>query len=474
MKQNGLIFLFAFIFLGSIYITAGSGCANIIPPTGGPRDSLPPLLISATPRDSARNFTGKRITLVFNEFVDLDNPLENVLVSPTPKLNPQVERKLRTVTVQLKDTLEPNTTYTINFGNAIKDINEGNILKNFTYSFSTGAYIDSLMFAGKVVMAETGLTDSTMIVVLHTNLTDSAVIKERPRYIAKLDGEGNFLFRNLPADTFAVYALKDEGGQRRYLSKTQAFAFADAPVKIDTAVTPITLFAYVEKPETPEETPAAKPPPGRPTTTVADKRLRLETNLVNGELDLLSNLEISFKSAPLKFFDSSKVQFYTDSFTLISNPRFIKDTSNKKITLIHNWTENKQYHLIVDKDFAEDTAGRKLLKNDTLSFRTKKQSEYGLVRLRLLNLDLTKNPVLQFVQGNNVVFSHVFKGNREFNARLFTPGEYELRILYDENKNGVWDPGEFFKTRKQPEKILRVSRRLNVKANWDNEVDITL
>ena len=144
------------------------GCASIIPPQGGPRDSLPPRLIKASPADSTRNFTGNRIAFSFYEFVDLQNIQENLLVSPSPKTNPLIESKLNTVTVRIKDSLEPNTTYSLNFGNAIKDYNEGNVMKEFTYTFSTGPYIDSLELHGKVILAENGRADSTLIVLLHT------------------------------------------------------------------------------------------------------------------------------------------------------------------------------------------------------------------------------------------------------------------------------------------------------------------
>jgi hypothetical protein len=95
------------------------------------------------------------------------------------------------------------------------------------------------------------------------------------------------------------------------------------------------------------------------------------------------------------------------------------------------------------------------------------------VRLRFVNLDLSKNPVLLFVQNDAIIHSHVITG-REFNARMFRPGEYELRILYDENKNGVWDPGKFFGERRQPEKGITLPKRLTVRANFENEVDVTL
>jgi hypothetical protein len=453
-----------------------TGCANIVPPMGGPRDSLPPKLESVNPRDSARNFTGKKIVLEFNEFVQIDNIQENLLVSPVPKVNPIIDSKLRTVTVTIKDTLQPNTTYTIDFGNAIKDINEGNVLKNFTYLFSTGNRLDSLSLTGKVIIAETGKTDSTLIVMLHRNADDSAVIKEKPRYVARVDNNGNYTFKNLPADSFSLYALKDEGGQRRYLSNSQLFAFADARVMPGTSPKPITLYAYTEKEDTSKvksnkpAPPAAKPANGRKTDKPV--HLQVETNLSGNELDLLSQFELRF-GTPLKTFDSTKLILASDKNEPLTNYHFIRDTSNKKITVSYAWTENTPYKLIFDKDFATDTAGHDIGKNDTISFRTKKQSDYGLVRLRLINLDFKKNPVLQFVSGDQVKYSYPMTG-KEFNARLFQPGEYDLRILYDDNKNGIWDTGAFFGHHQQPEKVLPISRKLTVKANWDNIVDITL
>ncbi len=249
---------------------------------GGPRDSLPPRLMKVNPRDSATNFTGKKIVLEFDEFVQIENIQENLLVSPVPKINPLVDYKLRTVTVTVKDTLQPNTTYSIDFGNAIKDINEGNILKNYTYRFSTGSALDSLSLNGKVIIAETGKTDSTLIVMLHTSTDDSAVIKKKPRYVARVDKDGNYQFTNLPSGSFALFALKDEGGQRRYLSGSQLFGFADERVSPGISPKPITLYAYTEKEEEKTNGKPATPQPGRSGNNKKndkqDKRLKYETN----------------------------------------------------------------------------------------------------------------------------------------------------------------------------------------------------
>jgi hypothetical protein len=144
------------------------------------------------------------------------------------------------------------------------------------------------------------------------------------------------------------------------------------------------------------------------------------------------------------------------------------------ISIFYPWTENTAYNIVLDKEFATDTSGRKIPRTDTISFRTKKETDYGLIRIRFLNLDLTRNPVLQFVQNDAVVYSHVFGNSPQFTVRLFNPGEYDMRILYDENKNGKWDPGSFFRDRKQPEKVVPIGRKASIKGNMDNDFDINL
>lgn len=451
--------------------TTQPGCAGMTPPTGGPRDSLPPVILLSNPKDSTVKFTGKKIQLAFNEFVQLQELQKNLLVNPTPKINPTVESKLKTINVTIRDTLEENTTYTLDFGNAIQDYNEGNPIRNYRYVFSTGSTIDSLELSGKVLVAETGKPDSTLIVMLHRKLDDSAVVKETPRYVARVDSSGFFQFRNLAPGTFALYALKDEGGQRRYLSKDQLFAFNDSAVTSQSQKNDLLLYAFTVKDTARSTSSAISSSKTRKKNDASDRVLKIQMNM--GEsLDLLSPLEMAF-TEPLSFFDSSKVILTDEAFKPLANYHFKKDTSDKKVSLIKSWTENTEYNLILDTAFAEDTLGKKLLKIDTINFRTKKESEYGLVRLRFVNLQLSKHPVLQFVQGDDVKYSYTFTNN-QFYAKLFPPGDYDLRLVFDDNRNGVWDTGQFFGKHIQPEKVRLISRKITVKANWDNEIDIQL
>lgn len=473
MNSKKLLLTFPILIAVLYLLTTGPGCATIVPPTGGPRDTLPPVLVNVNPRDSILNFKEKKVVFTFDEFVQIDRVQENLLVSPTLKNLPTVQSKLRTITINIRDTLDENTTYTFDFGNAVKDLNEGNIYRNFTYLVSTGSTIDSLQLGGKVIVAETGKVDSTLIVVLHTNPADSAVVKERPRYVARLNGQGSFMFRNLPADTFAIYAMKDEGGARRYQSRTQLFAFADSAVTSTSEREDLMLYAFVAEDTSAASKQPAAPPPPKKATPGSENILRLQTNLPGGQLDLLSNLELTFPDAPLAQFDSTGVAFTDETFANINGYSIRMDTSARKITLTYPWAENTAYNLLLDSSFATDTSGRRLLRNDTLSFRTRKASEYGLLRLRFLGLPLERNPMLQFIQGDNVKYSHVFTNNT-FYARLFQPGEYELRLVFDENRNGKWDTGRFFDAKKQPEKVMVIQRKITVKANWDNEIDIQL
>jgi uncharacterized protein (DUF2141 family) len=477
MKYFGAVSALFISMAGILVMLGGSGCANIFPPTGGPKDTLPPVLVRAIPENSSLNFTANRITLEFDEYLDLKDIQQNLLVSPVPKQMPTVESRLKTITIRLKDSLQPHTTYTLNFGNAIHDVNEGNILKNFTYIFSTGSYLDTMEFSGKVVLAETGKIDSTLIVMLHQNYQDdSAVAKERPRYIARVNREGNFHFHFIHPGTYAIFALQDDAGQHKYTSKAQLFAFSDTPIVVRPYSNPVTLLAFSDTTGSKPARKSAAPTAAAKKTAKQkeqEKRLIIHANIVQGEVDLLSPLEFQFEK-PLKYFDSSKVSLTDENFNPIRNYHWQLDTNMKKLTLVHNWPSDTKFHLTAAKDFAQDTAGNQLLKTDTISFRTRKESDYGSLRLRFTNLDLSRNPVLIFVKGESVIKKYVFGNTRVFYEKLFNPGEYELRILYDRNKNGRWDTGNFFGERRQPEQVQPVNKKLNVRANWDNEVDITL
>lgn len=485
MKISTGLLLFAFFFLFIVGAFTHSGCAVIVPPTGGPRDTLPPVLISAVPVEFSKHISSNKIVLKFDEYIDYKDIRTELVVNPVPKTDPISDGHLQNVTIKLKDTLLPNTTYTLNFYKGIKDVNEGNILRNFTYVFSTGDKIDSGQFAGNVLLALTGKVDSSLVVVLQKKLDDSAVFKERPRYLTRVDSTGRFSFRYIEPGRYAAYAMKDEGGSHKYLSKSQLFAFADSPVVVSQATPPLTFYAYSEVADTKSSSKssgstngAAAPASSSKSTKKSrdkDKRLELTTNSPNGTFDILDTFRLSFATG-LKIFDSSIIRFTNENFKDIDPKmyRWVRDTTNKNVYMAYIFPLDTKFNLILPKAFASDSAGRKLLKDDTIAFRTKKDIEYGEMRIRVFNLDLSRRPVLLFLQSDALKYSFPFGNRREVRRILFKPGDYELRILYDTNGNGKWDPGEFFGKHRQPERVVTILKKFTVKANWDNDRDITL
>lgn len=442
-----------------------TACANIIPPSGGARDSLPPKLVLALPKDSAVNISPKLITIQFDEYITLDNIQQNLIVSPTVKTDPLIDYKLKNITIKIKDSLDANTTYSLNFGNAIKDVNESNILRGFTYVFSTGNKIDNYSYKGIVFLAEKGSHDSTLLVVLHNQLDDSAIVKLRPRYYTRINGKGEFIFNNLSSGTYRAYVLPNDFS-KKYDDSTKLFAFRNDPIKINAVTITDTLYAF-----------EAFKQKMKATTLVAnknkvDKILKISTSLETGQQDLLSPLILSF-NRPLKSADSSKIHFTDTNRIDIKNYQLILDTSKTKLSIFYNWKEKQAFRLIVDKDALVDTSGALLAKSDTIKFITKKELEYGSIRLRFANLNLQKNPVLQFFQSDKLIESFPLNAT-EFIRKLYFAGTYELRILYDTNKNGSWDPGVFGKTKKQPEIVQLITKPLSIRGNWDNEVNINL
>ena len=453
-----LFITFSFIF----YISLLTGCANIIPPSGGPRDSLPPVLIQAFPSLNTTNFTGNKITLTFDEFVEVKSPQENLLVSPLPKGFPVVDYKLKTVTIKLKDSLKPNTTYSLNFGNGLVDVNEGNPLRNFTYTFSTGKYIDSNKISGNVMLAETGKIDTTLIAVLYSNLNDTAVLKTKPKYIARINGKGNFNFNNLPNNAFNLFVIPNDYS-KKYDDSTKMFAFMESSIQASTTPTTVRMLAYEEEKKKEKKADSQKP---------NKKKLTYSTSLDGIKQDLLSkSIKLQF-SNKLKSVDINKVRLTDSSFKPIPSFEVVTDTSFSQILINNKWNAGEKLMLILEKTIATDTFGNNLDKTDTIKFEVNKAELYGSLKLRLSNIEMEKNPVILFYS-NDVMKESRPLTNNELYFNLFYPGEYEIRILYDSNKNGVWDSGNY-KKHKQPERVISLKNKISVKANWDNEADIVL
>jgi hypothetical protein len=448
-----------------------TGCANIIPPQGGPRDTLPPRLIKVIPADSSTRVTARTIQLFFDEYIEVQQGQDNLIVSPLPSTAPTIESKLRDLTIKLRDSLLPNTTYSIDFGSTVKDFTEGNIAKDLRYVFSTGSYLDSLELYGKVQIAETGQIDSTLIVILHKDSTDSALIKSKPLYVSKLDKNGRFLFRNLPPDRFYMYALKDEGGSRRLSKKSQLMAFLDQPIFSANQKDSLELLAFAAE----KEMATSVEPTSDKSKTKAetDKRIRFQASLTNNQQDILQPLQLIFES-PLQSWNIRSINLYKDStYTAVDSIEITADSTKKIIRIQPDWLEGNSYHLVLAQGAFNDSTGKTLTKTDTLHFTTKRKTDYGKVKIRLRGLELSTKPVLQWAQ-NEKVLRNVILVSATFNDELFLPGDYQLRILYDTNGNGQWDTGQFFGNRRQPERVLPINKKITVKPGWTNEYEIDI
>lgn len=466
-----------------------SQCANIVPPGGGARDTLPPRLVNVSPRDSSLNFSSKQIVFRFNEYVELDNVIEKLIVSPTLKRTPTITAKLRTISVEIKDSLQPNTTYTFNFGDAVKDVNERNPIEDFQYVVSTGTYLDSLQLTGKLITAETGLPDSNVAVMLYSNLEDSAVSKEKPLYVAKTKGNGFYRFKNLKPGTYRIFAIKEEDRDFQYTQPAELIAFADSLVRLNENMSDINLALFKEKDTVlfPQDTlePAAveepqtrggnKKPPRKP-------KLQASAGLSSGKQELGDSLALQF-NLPLRTIDSSRILLQEDTtFKQVAFTFHRADTTTKNFKLAYDWKPAKSYRLILPEGVATDTSGQ-VNKADTIDFAAKGLDDYGIVKVKLsigdsarrvLPTDTGYQFVIQMVSNKEIKYTGVIK-NGAWERGLIQPGEYEIRVLVDVDGNGVWDTGAYYrKPRKQPEKVFPIKDVINIKKNWTVPVNVNL
>ncbi len=225
------IILFYLFLLTSVLLL--SRCAHPVSPTGGPKDTEPPVVAACDPPNSAVNFKSKSIRIDFNEFINLKNPVAEIFISPP--LKSPIDTKLRgkSLVVKLADSLAPNTTYSITFGNAIADLSEGNVLKGFNYVFSTGAFVDTLSLQGTLQSAFDHTPQKDVFIELYINNNDtlpfdSLPIRVPPYYITKTNDQGNFMFHNLQKAPFKLFALADQNGDLIFNQPSEKIAFSDS------------------------------------------------------------------------------------------------------------------------------------------------------------------------------------------------------------------------------------------------------
>lgn len=216
------------------------GCANRgVGPQGGPKDSIPPTAVKSVPENGTVNFTGRRIEITFNEYIQLDNISANLLMSPPQQRPPDVKARGKRVLIQFADSLRDSTTYTIDFGDAICDYTEKNPIHGYCFGFSTGPTIDTLETTGVVLDAENLKPRKGIIVGIHDDLSDTAFTKHPFLRIARTDSMGLYRIANMHAGTYRLYAVDDVSRDNR-LTPGESVAFAEQTITVtapDTAAT---------------------------------------------------------------------------------------------------------------------------------------------------------------------------------------------------------------------------------------------
>ena len=201
-------------------------CAKMGQPDGGWFDETPPKVVGAEPADGGIRVTAKKVNIYFDEFIKVDNPSEKVVVSPPQLETPEIKASGKKIQVSLLDSLKPNTTYTIDFSDAISDNNEGNPLGNYTYSFSTGEVIDTMEVSGYVLEAENLEPIKGILVGLYSDLADSAFCKQPMLRVSRTDSRGRFVIKGVAPGSYRIYALQDMDGNYMFNQKSEKIAFS--------------------------------------------------------------------------------------------------------------------------------------------------------------------------------------------------------------------------------------------------------
>lgn len=533
--ENKRFFQFFFLLCCLIY-----GCAAMKTPEGGPRDTTPPKLVKAEPKNQSTNFKAQKITLDFDEYIKLANEFKEFTISPEQERPPILKTKLRRLEITLQDTLEKNTTYTLNFGKSITDINEGNPIKNFSYVFSTGPKIDSLSMSGSVKNALTGEPEIDAVVLILPLSRDTIFGKRKPSIYTTTDSSGFFKLNNLRKDTYKIYALKEKNGDKIYQQFNDEVGFIKEPVVLNANVDSLKLTIFKElastfrildrklnndgsismsfnqklrKPGIKVIDPTAvdqnklvqfntsndsvkvwladlsfdsvkvvATDEGKALDTIKFTRGKKDSytrnvtagdNISSGLLNPTENLKLYF-NLPIQNIDASKITLYEDSI-----PRkglIIEKDSLNMLTyhLKYPWKQKEKYILKLNEGSVTgifNSKNKEINKNFSLG----NDDDYGTLVIKVTVSDSAKNYILEVVNDKKDVILTTRRILKNETIRLanYRTGSYFARIVYDNNKNGIWDTGNI-KEGLQPEKIWFMPGELRLRANWVQEIDLKI
>jgi len=313
-----------FPFLASLLII--SSCAIQVAPTGGAKDVKPPVVKKSSPENFSTQFTGHDISITFDEYITLKELSTQFVVSPPLRHQPDTKVKKKTLSIHLEDTLLKNTTYTMNFGNAITDIREGNAVEGFQYVFSTGDVIDSLKIPGKVENAFDKKTEKGIYIMLYHGTDDSLPLKTLPDYFAKTAEDGSFEVKNVAPGSYKIFALKDNNSNYLFDNSDEPIAFRSEPVEAGKSAGSLSLFKEIRSQQMLK---ASSDEPGKITVAYAMP---------------LDHSKIVFLS------DTAAIQLYA---TVYSEKR---DT----ITFWYKNIQSDSLNFILERDLVRDTVNIRL------------------------------------------------------------------------------------------------------------------
>jgi len=525
----------AILLFFSILFSLTWQCASIQQPQGGPKDSIPPTIVEETPPNLTRNFGAEKITIEFDEFIKLSNPFKEISVSPDLEqpLNPRVKR--RSIEISLPDSLEENTTYTINFGKAIGDFNEGNPILNYSYVFSTGDVIDSLGISGKVINALTKEAEKEITVMLIPTSRDSIFGKRKANIFTLTDTAGNFKLQNLRENSYRIYALREENNDRVYNAPDELIGFLNDSIHLDKDTSGILLevsrgippdFRLLDrkiestgkiifvfnKPLENGQITVIDPPnldtdkqveytadldsavlwladlnfdslkisitdAGEVLDTVVMRRGRndkydrdfaVSDNLTRNKVNRIQHIELT-ASSPVQSIDRNKVILLVDSVR-VRNFQLVKDTTAKRrYVLRYNWRPKHDYELTLEEGAFTGFFGDKN-KKITKTFTMDESENFGNILLKITVPDTVHQYLIQLInEKKDIIHRSVpITASTDLPFDQFPGGKYTLRVVYDENNNGKWDPGDVYGN-KQPERVWYLGKTFIIRANWEQE-----
>jgi len=524
--------LIVFILFGGLILVS---CAQIVNPNGGERDLTPPQLLTTSPKNLSINFTKTTIQFKFNEFIQLNNPSEQIIISPPLENKPEFVNKGRLLEIKLKGRLLPNTTYTINFGNAIGDNKENNVVKDFVYVLSTGTIIDSNYVIGKVENAFTNKPENDITVGLYyaDGFNDSTSIKFKPIYMAKTNENGLFSIKNLPVNNFKIIAFKDDN---KNLTKevNEPVAFLNSIINttdsnnknlslklykpdlykpgriIDTFNREPNKFVFVIykpsyvsiKPQNTNKSYLKYIKGNQDIDTfylftsniktdsilkfnaiinnhtseliIKQKvfnKLNKPTFTVTKQLELNDTIKINFIN-PIEKIDTTRIKLLKDSINLTYKLLII---NNFELQVIYPREESTTYKLILNDSAFKDYYNQ-FSKQEKVVYVMKTKKEYANL---ILHVKVPKNNphsyLLQLLSSDEKIVNYQFSitNNQDINLENVIPGIYKVKYVYDANNNGIWDTGDI-NANKQPEKVKYLDQTLTLKAYWDLEQSVLI